>query len=553
MAKGRRGWPRPGLRLTLHDQRLYRLPALKHQRETGVRFLFLIRHALYLRNYESVVRQLARRGHAVHIVVTDAKPVDDTLLRRLPADHAEVSVSRMPQRTGWWWAANDPLRAMRDYLRYFEPAYAGAPLLAARGARRIPGPLRAAFEGLRLGRARLVRSSLQRLLRLLERATPPDPAFRQWIAAQRPDAVLVTPLIEFLYVQLDALKAAKSLGVPTALLVASWDNLTNKGLIQIEPDLVTVWNEAQRREAEAMHNVRPGRIAVTGAQLYDHWFEMTPSATREAFCARLGGLDPLKPIVLYLCSSEFICPDEVSTVRGWLKRLRDSGEPLLASANVVVRPHPMHAAQWAGVDLTAFGNVVVWPPSGAAPLDQERKQDYFDNLHHAAAVVGVNTSGFLEASIVGRRALALPSAEVSQSQEGTLHFRHLVEGGLIRMSKDMGAHLAELGEVLRGSAQVEDDVRRFVEAFLRPHGLDRPCTPIFVDTVERFAATSERVPTRAPMLAPLMRAAAVPAAIMLRRMYLSRLRQPPGYFGAVSDLGDQEERSAAVARPTRSA
>ena len=34
-----------------------------------------------------------------------------------------------------------------------------------------------------------------------------------------------------------------------ALPVLSWDNLTNKGLIRVQPDQVFVWNEAQKAEA----------------------------------------------------------------------------------------------------------------------------------------------------------------------------------------------------------------------------------------------------------------------------------------------------------------
>ena len=100
------------------------------------------------------------------------------------------------------------------------------------------------------------------------------------------------------------------------LAVASWDNLTNKGLIQICPDRVLVWNALQEREAVEMHGIPAERVRKTGAQLYDHWFEMKPSFSRADFCAHAGGLDPDEPIVLYLCSSSFICRDEVAFVTG---------------------------------------------------------------------------------------------------------------------------------------------------------------------------------------------------------------------------------------------
>ena len=60
--------------------------------------------------------------------------------------------------------------------------------------------------------------------------------------------------------QVDWIKAARACGIRTAACIASWDNLTNKGLLRIEPDLVVVWNEAQRREAPNTTTFRRARL-----------------------------------------------------------------------------------------------------------------------------------------------------------------------------------------------------------------------------------------------------------------------------------------------------
>ena len=46
-------------------------------------------------------------------------------------------------------------------------------------------------------------------------------------------------------------KSAKAIGVPVVFPVFSWDNLSTKGLIHVQPDRVLVWNEHQKREAVA--------------------------------------------------------------------------------------------------------------------------------------------------------------------------------------------------------------------------------------------------------------------------------------------------------------
>jgi hypothetical protein len=266
---------------------------------------------------------------------------------------------------------------------------------------------------------------------------------------------------------------------------------------------------------------------VTGAQLYDQWFGMRPSSTREAFCKRLGRLDPGQPIILYLCSSAFICPREVEFVRRWLVAVRGHPDLTLQSANVIVRPHPAHGLQWSGVSLAEFGNAVIWPPSGAAPLDEVRKQDYFDHLFHAGCVVGLNTSGFLEASIVGRRTLTVRPAEFPQSQQGTLHFRYLTAAGVVRVANDLATHLSELADTLRAPDEIDPRLRRFVETFLRPHGIGTPCTPILAAALQRLAAEHRQKPLVPPFFAPVIRGLALPLAIQLRRLYLARLSRRP--------------------------
>lgn len=543
--------------------------------EIGLKFLFLISHGLYLRNFGGLVEALKAAGHEVVIGKTSEKVVDDTALDRLPRAGAlgidrnrklglrlrlrrpgiralpkrdRVAPARLalaiagrsrplssqggriwradpPVRNGAWWPAADPLRAVRDYLRYLEPEYAQAPKLAQRAAGPIPGLARRLFEGTGLSRLAAVRRAMGTTVAFLERSLPPDPALRDYIARHRPDAVLITPMVDFDYYQLDALKAALAQGVPTALLVASWDNLTSKGLIQIAPDLVTVWNDLQRGEARDMHAIPAERIVMTGAQLYDHWFTMQPSRDRAQFCREAGGLDPQRPIILYLCSSPFVCPDEVTVVRRWLAAVRQSSDELVRTANVLVRPHPSHGEQWRDIRLEEGSPVAIWPRLGAAPIEEEGKRGYFDSLFHAATIVGVNTSGFLEAAILGRRTLVLQTPELTATQDGTLHFRYLVEGGLLSCTSDVDRHLSELGSAMRAGAREDAELKAFVQNFLRPKGLEQPCLPQLVEALTRLAASGHREPLAEPRSAWLVRAALVPFKAMVATRYKKRLEQ----------------------------
>ena len=83
---------------------------------------------------------------------------------------------------------------------------------------------------------------VDRALSLVETITPCDPEFEQFLAAQAPDLVIVTPLVEYGSYQTDVIKCAHRLGMPVVFPPFSWDNLTNRGLIRVLPDRVLVWN-----------------------------------------------------------------------------------------------------------------------------------------------------------------------------------------------------------------------------------------------------------------------------------------------------------------------
>ena len=146
-----------------------------------------------------------------------------------------------------------------------------------------------------------------------------------------------------------------------------------------------------------LHGVPPARRG-TGAQC-SIMFRPRPSRDREAFCGGVG-LPADRPFLLYVCSALFGgSPSEAAFVIEWIRSVRASASPRLATAGILVRPHPARSADWDGRDLSGLADVAVW---GANPVDAQSQADYFDSLHHSAAVVGLNTSAFIEAAIAGR-------------------------------------------------------------------------------------------------------------------------------------------------------
>jgi len=423
------------------------------------------------------------------------------------------------------------IRSLADLARYAHPRYAAAPALRARMARTtVRGVRRLKLEPVArtiAGRSarRLAATSdagaseraVDRLSRY-EDAIPTSGTIDAYVVEQAPDVVLVQGVVKKAS-QVEYVKSARRLGIPSGVVVASWDNLTNKGLIKVVPDRVFVWNDTQRREAVDLHGVPAERVVATGAQLFDEWFARRPSTTREEF-ARKVGLDPARGYVLYVGSSAFITEgaEEVEFVERWIEALRASDDERVRELGVVVRPHPGVPRRWRDRDLGRLGNAVVWPPIGLSTVAEAARADFFDSLSHSAAVVGINTTAMIEAGIVGRSVLTIRAPEFAQ--ETTLHFHYLLEenGGFVHVASSLDEHLRPLAQAVAGDESDAERRRQFVESFVRPHGLDRAATPIFADAIEELARIPVARPQRASLpLRALLRAEASLASLRLRR------------------------------------
>ena len=507
------------------------------------RILFVMLHPGFVRYYEDALHALAAAGHHVHVAfeVSRTKLGEDVTAQRLAASSPRITCGTTPERShsvreflsradrtalragddaaprtrvDAWESLATTVRLLLDYLRFFEPEFRDAVSLRARVEKRLPRvhvTVARAF-----GWSRASRALLAAALTGLERVIPTAPGIEAFLREQQPDLLLVTPLIELGSQQVDYVKAARALGIPSALCVASWDNLTSKGLVRVLPDHVVVWNEAQKREATALHGVPADRVLVTGAQLFDRWFTMQPSRSRAEFC-RAAGLDPERPFLLYVGSSVFIAPDEVPFAERWLATIRGSSDPTVAGVGALVRPHPANARQWRTFDTAAFANASVWPPIGTDPTSPGFKEDYFDSIYYAAGVVGINTSAQVEAAIIGRPVFTVRSPEFAHSQDGTLHFKHLVQdGGAVHVADSLEAHVSQVAGFAANADAWAARNRAFVEAFIRPHGIDEAVTPRFAAAITRLQGEARPRPRPDSVLVKLARIPALACAYAAR-------------------------------------
>jgi hypothetical protein len=453
-----------------------------------VRILFAALHNGYYRNLDSIVEELARRGHEIHLGAEreDSSFGGQPIVDRLTASFPNITSGRTAVRDPESLFLPAKIRFAIDYLRYLEPAYPPSSGLWVRARERTPtGMLRLSKSPLLAWRP--IRRLVGHALDTVDRAVPESPEIERFLDAQRPDLIVITPLIGLVACsQIDLLRSAMRRGIATAVMVWSWDHLSSKALIRDVPDALFVWNDVQKREAMTMHRLPEDCIVITGAQCYDRWFGRVPTRSREEFVRHVG-LPDGRPFVLWTCSALLPgTPPEPGIFLRWASQLRRSTDPRVRDVPILLRPHPSRTAEWADGSWRTVGNVVMF---GAPPVDDQGREDYFESLFYSAAVVGITTSAFLEAAVVGRPVMSFYSDDLIPEHEASLHFQYLVDGkcGLLTMARSLEEHERQLATVLAGPP--EDMLlrqRRFVHDFVRPRGLDVPATHIAADAMERL-------------------------------------------------------------------
>jgi hypothetical protein len=528
------------------------LPTTAATATRRLRILFVVQRAT-LDRFVVLLPSLAARGHELHVAFgarrgfdplrgatapeTAIPPRSVKLVEDLCREYPNVTYGLAPHRRdgdGWRQVAWI-VRGLADLGLNASPRFAGAEALRKRTRKRVlkqlrrPGDFEPLARRIALRAGEHVGSSLdagrsRRVLRLaarLEDAIPTSKEIDEYVRQLAPDVVLTSGTFRHVSEEVEFLKSARRLGIPSGIVVPSWDNLTNHGSLKFVPERIFVWNELQVRDAVELHGMPRERVRATGAHVFDPWFELRPSRERNEFLTEVG-LDPAHPYVAYFCSSpNIVADDEVEFVRGWVDALRSSGDERLQRIGVLVRPHPNASASALWRDVEFGANSVVWPPQGAHPnATADSRADFFDTLAHSAAVVGINTTAMIEAAILGKSVLTVLVPRFTQ--KSSLHFRYLLaeNGGFLHVGKTLEEHVEQLRGVLDEDAVGAERRRRFVAEFVRPGGVEQPTTPIAVRAIEELADVPVQRPkwrATQPLLRAVLSLEAVLSAVHGRR------------------------------------
>lgn len=439
----------------------------------------------------SIITALAARGHRITVLYDPAWSKDAEGVTRLEAFLASFPrAASRPARSpkGTLHRLVGMSRELLSYRRYLVvPGQSG---YYKERWRRVVLPIKRGRASRLLDRALasgpmtalLKTSGCSRLLAWVESRVRPDRRIMDDLLRLKPDALVATPVnMRYSSADLEYLKAAKRLGIPTALPVYSWDNLTTKGIIHVVPDRLLVWNDVQRLEAERHHGISGERVRVIGAPFFDVWFGHSANVpSYEEFCAD-AGLNAKHPMIVYLGSSRHIAKNEVWLIRSLHGVLRQSADRGVRNMQIVVRPHPANSDIYEHLMLDG---VVVYPSAGSLPDTEEAYQLFATTLRHAVAALGVNTSAMIDAIIFDKPVISVLTDEYHRTQRDAEHFAQLKDANALEMLHRPDELPQTLLRIMNGRDERNSERRAFVERFIRPQGMSRGAGEAAADEIE---------------------------------------------------------------------
>lgn len=410
--------------------------------------LIVVPHEGYLRNFFRLIDELIRRQYSIHVVL-------DPNRRK---DAPKGSYQRCIE-LGVHFLEIDPRVPHRSKVGQWVNTLLGAEVHVKHSQAEDPAAIRAFRRAGPLG-STLARHLIPSRLRLDRGLRWSRSGYRNVLLQGSYEFVLVSPAVEFGSDSWEWINAARRNSIPNALLVASWDNLTNKSTLGLRPDWVFVWSDHQAAEARLRHAMQPERIKVVGSLVLS-WHLAVPAGNHKSGCH-----------VMYAGSSAFLSTNEGLHFAAWWRAVREN--PELQDLKIIVRLHPNGRLTREEVESIVGYDPLTRVFGPDVPDNSGSETEFAEQLASAIALVGINTSAFIDAQIRGVPALALDSPHVRQAQSKSGHFQGLLKYGGVELAQ-LEPHMRRLTSLRKAwHPKPSHEATAFCSAFVFPNESKSP-------------------------------------------------------------------------------
>lgn len=298
---------------------------------------------------------------------------------------------------------------------------------------------------------------------------------------------LVVSTHPLLYHDYEVVTWARRLGIQTAGVVKSWDNV-GKGL-STQPHLLSVWNPLNKKEAVGALGYRDAEVEINGGPSFDAYFDPTYHLPRNRFLADLG-LDPSRPLItLATCGvldKGYYCRDETHLADDLLRMISES--PVLRKSQLVIRLHPSSRLEhfWRyrnqpdiKFSFASYMPGITWCPTKKDLIEQ------INLLKCSNVIVTPASSWSLEAAIFNTPTVVpvysdrQPDHATAQFDQWTLarHFRPILAENLLPLTRSYDDTRAAMEEALTNPCKYAKQRKAIVQKFIY-HSDSRSCERI---------------------------------------------------------------------------
>jgi hypothetical protein len=437
-----------------------------------MKVLFVIRTIAHISYHETTLLTLVEKGHSVDIVH------DEEISRAWPQDKFKHFLSTSPlfsaslliKRKNIWHKILNASRELRTYANYILRKDQDE-FYRKRWERVIPRAVKFFSSRSDCVRKIIALKMSRNLFDWIENISPPDPRIVLSIKEKKPDVVIASPANMRFSDEVDYLKVAKALGIPTVVPVLSWDNLTTKGLFHVIPDLLLVWNRTQQTEAVQIHQVSPENIVVTGSPFLDKWFMSPPMSLSKDDFGTAVGLEKGQHYILYLGSSTNIAKDESSLVRGIADALLNAKEEKLKNIKILFRPHGANQKIYADFK---HPRVILWSRELQLPETTDGFADFYFSIKYAVCALGLNTTAMVDAILADCPVVALLVNEYSNTNASqAVHYKYILDADVYEKVTSVNEAFKAVVRLCKQQDSKNEQRRKFALNFVRPNGFEK--------------------------------------------------------------------------------
>ena len=436
-----------------------------------MKIMFLIRSVNHFTFHESTIRYLAKNGHQVDIFFNQewSKGFTDRAVNSCSEQFPNININWYLGRKDIWRKIVIALRetvSLGKYNNQPNQHYFYMDRQYRYLIQCCPTPIKLILARLSIFKKILASTIIQKLISLKLRVIPEDKDTKNFIKEQNPDVLVATPANLRFSDETDYLIAAKNQNIPTVIPVHSWDNLTTKGTFNFTPDLMLVWNKYQANEANEIHKIPLNNIVITGSPFMDKWFD---SSITNIYHNK--SLPTKSTYILYLGSSSNIAPNEVPDLYELANELQKKKRQGLSNISILARPHPANEKRFAEINHPL---IKPWIRGrDELPDSPESLSEFSNAINESICVIGINTTGMIDAVLAGKEVIALiPESYKHSNAYNATHFKQILNSDIFHQANSIEQCLDILSKLMVKPIKTEVDSNKFINDFIRPRGIN---------------------------------------------------------------------------------